>query len=164
MSRVLDIGKVDKDDISDKAKYRDIRNILLHILQVQQQQHKILEEEVLRSGALLNTNLKEGDRGGVLDVSTPTGTFKFTAQTHDVELVNTIIVRLPVTVTNPRLILDNGSLVVPLQAGYTFLSNLLLPVVNIEREITWTNAQTTDTIACLILATPAPGNMPGVLH
>jgi len=62
------------------------------------------------------------------------------------------------------LLLDGGDIVVPLVAGYTFLNDLEIPVINIERVIQWGNPLTTDTATVLLLAKPAPGNIPTVLH
>lgn len=152
---------IDPEDFSAKFKYKDIRNLLQQLLHTQQEMPKLLAHYLAEQAAEANTFLHEGDRG---QLDTTAGTYTFDAQTHDLEIITTILVRLPTTVTNPVLEFENGDITIPLVAGYTFLQDLQIPVIRTERLVTWGNPLTTDTISVLVLARPAPVNIPAILH
>lgn len=145
---------------TDDPAFRILHNDL-HVLSNALDAHRqTLAEFIVRQAALLDTRLVEGGTARF------TGPFQFTAQTHDVEIIESIFVWLPATVANATLTLDDQ--VIPLMTNatnpaITRLENLGLPVRSDKRILTFDGSNTVAPYV-LLVGRASPANIPGVLH
>jgi len=112
--------------------------------------------------AQLDAYILETDTG---DVNTTGSTGRFKAQTNDVEIIEGILVILPVGTTSATLTLgDAPGLTLPIQDTVTLLSPLSWVVKGETRKLVYAPANATAGSFVAIWGKAAPALVPGVLH
>lgn len=159
LSRLFDPGVKAEDvpGLEHHPAFRILHNDLQTLIETMGTHTKTLKAYLENEVGLLDTYLSEGGttRPGQLVT-------KFDAQTHDVEMITTIVTYIPASVTSATLTLDDW--VIPLPTGEIVDTGLNLPVRSITRTLTLVGLGATETAFILINARPVPANMDGILH
>lgn len=138
----------------------DLAGMLEDSIKNQDRLHRMLERIIERSTASLDQTIREIDAGLPGSTSSTPG---FRAQTNDTEIIEGILVVLPVGTTTATLTLGQDY-VIPIQNTTTLLSPLKLVVKGQDRKLVYSPSNATLGSFVALWGCAAPGLVPGILH